>query len=92
MEEVRKKKEALTKPRAAQPRYQPQPQPQPEVVGMAAVTSPVESSHPPTSDGHNQHHHHVGHSLVTHTQHPHQASILSNSLDYHIQSIQLTTM
>jgi hypothetical protein len=39
------------------------------------------SSHPPTSDGHNPHHQHAGHSLVTHTQHPHQASILSNSPD-----------
>jgi len=50
------------------------------------------SSHQPTSNGHNPHHQHTGHSLVIHTQHPHQASILSNSLDYHIQSIQLTTM
>jgi hypothetical protein len=40
-----------------------------------------ESSHLPTSDGHNPHHQHAGHSLVTHTQHPHQASILSNSSD-----------
>jgi hypothetical protein len=39
------------------------------------------SSHPPTSDGHNPHHQHAGHSLITHTQHPHQASILSNSSD-----------
>jgi hypothetical protein len=37
------------------------------------------SSHPPTSDEHNPHHQHAGHSLVTHTQHPHQVSILSNS-------------
>jgi hypothetical protein len=39
------------------------------------------SSHPPTSDGHNLHYQHTGHSLVTHTQHLHQASILSNSSD-----------
>jgi hypothetical protein len=39
------------------------------------------SSHPPTSNGHNLHHQHAGHSLVTPTQHPHQASILSNSSD-----------
>jgi hypothetical protein len=39
------------------------------------------SSHPPTSDGHNLHYQHAGHSLVTHTQHLHQASILSNSSD-----------
>jgi hypothetical protein len=39
------------------------------------------SSHPQTSDGHNPHHQHGGHSLVTHTKHPHQASILSNSSD-----------
>jgi hypothetical protein len=39
------------------------------------------SSHPPTSDGLNLHYQHDGHSLVTHTQHLHQASILSNSSD-----------
>jgi hypothetical protein len=39
------------------------------------------SSHLPTSDGHNPHHQNARHSLVTHTQHPHQASILSNSSD-----------
>ena len=39
------------------------------------------SSHPPTSGGLNPHHQHAGHSLVTHTQHLHQASILSNSSD-----------
>jgi hypothetical protein len=41
----------------------------------------LRSSHPPTSGGRNPHHQRTGHSLVTHTQHLHQASILSNSSD-----------
>ena len=38
-------------------------------------------SHLPTSDGHNMHHLHNGHSLVTLLPHPLQASIIYNSLD-----------
>ena len=41
----------------------------------------LESSHPPTSDGHNPHHQHAEHSSVTPTQHPHQVFILSTSSD-----------
>jgi hypothetical protein len=40
-----------------------------------------ESSHPQTSGELNPHHQHARHSLVTHTQHLHRASILSNSSD-----------
>ena len=39
------------------------------------------SSYPPTSDGHNLHHHDDRRNLATPTLHPHQVYIPSNSLD-----------